>query len=403
MPKVIMTAAWVERLKPEGDDRVEYFDTKVTGLGLRLSPSGKRVWFVHYRVRGDATKKRLTLEPYPQMTLADARERAQEVVLNAARGQDAAHEKQEERKAPTFAHVAEEYIERYAKGPGPEPRKRSWHRDEALLKKEVLPYWGKMKLHEIQRRDVNALLDRIQDRGAPIQANRILALVRKVFNWAISRDLIQYSPCIQVKPVAPENKRERVLSDFEIRAIWAAFEKQGFLIENMFKLRLLTAQRGGEVETMRWADVDLESGWWTIPAERAKNKRSHRVPLSAPAQAILSAIQERTGSQEWVFPSPTRKGQHIKNIQKAALRVQDASGVDFVMHDLRRTAATYLGRMKVGRFVIERILNHSDSDITAIYDRHSYDDEKRAALDVWANHLTQTILAPERTIGTVAT
>lgn len=387
MPTTNMTANWVERLKPPAEQREDWFDEKLTGLGLRVSASGKKVWFVFYRMKGDPKRRRLTLEPYPQMSLADAREKAHEVILNASRGIDAGAEKQEEKAAPTFAHLASEYIERYAKGSGPVPHKRSWHRDEALLKKEVLPYWGHKKVHEIQRRDVIALLDRIQDRGAPIQANRILALVRKVFNWAVSRDIVQTSPCFQVKPVAPENERDRVLFEDEIRAVWAAFEKQGFLIANMFKLRLITAQRGGEVQTMRWPEVDLENAWWTIPAERAKNGLSHRVPLSAPALEILRAIHGQNGHQEWVFPSPTRKGKSINNIQKAAGRVQEESGVDFVMHDLRRTAASCMGGMKVPRLVIMKVLNHVEPGVTKVYDRHTYDDEKRQALDAWADRL----------------
>lgn len=181
----------------------------------------------------------------------------------------------------------------------------------------------------------------------------------------------------------------------------------------MFKLRLVTAQRGGEIESMRWQDIDLEAGWWTIPAEYSKNNLSHRVPLSQMALDILldhkktidvdleKAKQkaERSGNKayyeikkkkyaDWVFPSPVYKGGHITNVQKAAARVKMNSGIeDFKLHDLRRTAASMMAGSGIPRLVVSKILNHVEQGVTRVYDRHSYDSEKRAALDKWARRL----------------
>jgi len=159
----------------------------------------------------------------------------------------------------------------------------------------------------------------------------------------------------------------------------------------MFKLRLLTAQRGGEVESMRWLDLDLTNGWWTIPANVAKNGRSHRVPLSSPALGILKVTQENARDAVWVFPSPTRKNQHITNVQKAAERVRDLSGVSFVLHDMRRTAASLMTGMGTPRLVVAKILNHVELGVTKVYDRHSYDQEKRKALEAWGHKLTMVV------------
>ena len=143
---------------------------------------------------------------------------------------------------------------------------------------------------------------------------------------------------------------------------------------------------------MRWADIDLDSGWWTIPANMAKNNLSHRVPLSSLALEILSKLHAKSDDDEqWVFPSPTRKNQPITNMQKAAKRIRDKSKVNFVLHDLRRTAASIMTGMGIPRLVVSKILNHVESGVTKVYDRHSYDKEKRQALESWSREL-QVIL-----------
>jgi integrase len=282
------------------------------------------------------------------------------------------------RHAPTVAELAAQYLDLYAK-----IHKKSWREDARLLTREVLPPWGPRKGADIQRRDVLALLDHIVERGAPVQANRVLALVRKLFNWAISRGLLEQNPCVQVKAPGKEHQRDRVLTEDEIRVLWDACRHLDPLLDAHFKLRLLTAQRGGEVHTMRWADVDLETGWWTIPASVAKNGLAHRVPLSGPALDILRTLHITTGAGAWVFPSRRRGQQYMVNIDKAMLRLRERTDMVFVPHDLRRTAASHMTSMGIPRLVVSKILNHVESGVTRVYDRHSYDAEKRQALEAW--------------------
>jgi integrase len=208
-----------------------------------------------------------------------------------------------------------------------------------------------------------------------------------MFNWGIGRDILEANPCAQVKHPGHEQQRQRVLTEAEIRSVWLAFEQLGPLLGSMFQLRLLTAQRGAEVQSMRWKDIDLSSGWWTIPPTVAKNKLAHRVPLSAPVHDILHRLQVGAGDSEWVFPSPTRMGRHVVSIQKTARDVRSNSEVDFVPHDLRRTAASMMTGMGIQRLVVGKILNHVESGATRTYDRHSYDGEKRQALEAWAQRL----------------
>ena len=301
----------------------------------------------------------------------------------------------------TFADLAAEYVERHAK------QKRSGKEDIRLLygsphkkrtgKKPHVPLvkrWGHYKAKDITRRDIRALLDEIVDRGSPIMANRTLAAVRKIFNFAIERDWLEWNPCHMVKRAAPERQRDRVLNEDEIRAVWAALDGEHHIIAALFRLRFLTAQRGGEALSAAWIDMDLKSGWWTIPAERSKNGLAHRVPLAPQAVKILKELRA-DGDSPWVFPSTRKTGLHINHAQKAIERIVERSKVEFRGHDLRRTAASLMVGAGVPRLVVSKILNHVETGVTAVYDRHSYDSEKRAALDFWGKRL-EAIIANKR-------
>jgi len=413
MPSQKMTVLWLERLKNPISGRIEYFDTVQSGLGLRVGKT-KLSWFVMYRVSGNRKLKRLTLGKYPSMKLADARDKAKNAVYDADNGIDPAVEKKAKIEAPTFGELAKEYLEKHGR------KKRSFYEDKRIIEKDLTSNWEDRKAFDIKRRDVIWLLDKIVDRGAPIQANRTLALIRKIFNWGISRDLVEHNPCTQIKAPGLEKQRDRVFSETEIKDLWEAFEAEGKTIEPMFKLRLITAQRGGEIESMRWQDINLETGWWTIPAEYSKNNLSHRVPLSKMALKILLGHKKAISDDlekskqkaeisrkpvnktlyatkkkkyaEWVFPSPVYKGSHITNVQKAASRVKEYSGIkDFRLHDLRRTAASMMTGAGIPRLVVSKILNHVEQGVTRVYDRHSYDNEKRAAIEKWTQLLEQII------------
>jgi integrase len=345
-----------------------------------------------YRPKGSQKKARLTLGRYPAFSLADARDMVRERAVDVARGNDPNQDRRTRQQSPTFSYLAAEYIEKYAK-----EKKRSWREDQRVITRDLLPVWAERKAQDLQRKDVINLLDRIVARGARIQANRTLALIRKMYNWGIGRDLVEANPCTQIQAPGKEVQRDRVLSEAEIRAVWIAFEAQSPLISAMFKLRLVTAQRGGEVCSMAWADIDLESRWWRIPAERAKNGLAHRVPLSGLAISILEPLHERHSKSEWVFPSPVRRAGYIANVQKAAERIRSAADIDdFVPHDLRRTAASYMTSLGVSRLVVSNILNHVEPGVTRVYDRYSYEKEKLGALEIWSEHLTLCVEGVEK-------
>ena len=367
------------------------------GFGVRVTPNGVKTFIFKYRFDGKV--RWMTLGTYPEMTLADAHEAHADAWKVLRQGIDpgakAIDERKEEREAPTVAVLADEYLEKWAR-----PRKRSWREDERILKKDVLPEWGQRKAREITRRDVIRLLDGIVDRGAGIMANRTLATIRKMFNFALSRDIVPVSPCLAVRSPAQEQRRDRVLTTDEIRAFWQALEGAKMMAEGTklaLKLQLVTGQRKAEIVTAAWDEIDLTDKWWTIPPEKAKNKMAHRVPLSPLALELLQAAKHIAGDLPWVFPSP-QTDRHItpEAIDHALRRPGlEALGFSFVPHDLRRTAASHMTSLGIPRLVVGKLLNHAESGVTSTYDRHSYDKEKRQALEAWARKLQDIVEGAE--------
>jgi integrase len=371
------------------------------GFGVRVSPRGAKAWIWVYHFVG--RPRRMTLGTYPALGLADARIKLADARKLLERGIDPGDRevqaRKAERAAETLAELAEAYLDKWAR-----PRKRSAAEDERILHKDVIPAWGRRKANDVARKDVIALLDRIIDRGSPIAANRTLAVVRRMFGWALSRDIIPANPCAAVKAPGKETRRDRVLGADEIAALWRSLNDAATPISQpirlALKLQLATAQRKGEVIDAEWSEFDIIERIWTIPGDRAKNGMTHRVPLSPLALAILDEIRDEIRAiasddpeSKWLFPSPRRKGpitgpavDHAMRDNREALGTGDATP-----HDLRRTAASHMTSIGISRLVVSKILNHAEPGITAVYDRHSYDREKRAALDAWSARLEQIV------------
>jgi integrase len=388
------TDKYVKSLKPK---ETRYDVNAGDGFVIRVFPSGAKSWLYVYRLHGRL--RRMTLGTYPAMSLKKAKSaHAEAYNLRHNDHIDPGQQKHllqaEEVNAPTVNKLALEYIKRHAK-----LRKRSWEEDQRMLEKDVLPYIGKYKVSEVTRRDIIAILDRIIDRGAGVVANRTFEVIRRMFNFAIERSIIENTPCYMVKAPGKETQRERVLSPEEIRRFWRRLYRTDMSqpVRLALKLQLVTAQRRGEIIQAEWKDFDLATGWWTIPAEKSKNKKSHRIPLSPVAIALLRHIKRRSGNTPWLFPNPSRKGLMAEGAPTRALaRNLGKLGIDhFTPHDIRRTAASQMASIGTPRLVISKILNHTESGITAVYDRHSYDAEKRAALESWAEHLQNIVARKE--------
>jgi integrase len=384
------------RKLPPTDRRLEHPDDRVTGLYLVQQESGALSWAVRYRAHG--APKKFTLGPYPAVDLATARRRAQEAIGRVAGGEDPAATKQASRAAVRAARAADadridyvvaQFIERHAK-----IKTRDWRNTERMLTVDVVGRWGGKRLSQITRADVHAMLDAIAiDREKPIQANRVFAQFRKLCGWAVSKGIIEKSPCEGVAAPSSETRRDRHLSDDEIRLAWRAFGKVGWPFGPVAKLLLLTGMRRDEVGEGRWSEIDLVARTWTLPASRTKNKRTHAVSLSDAAAHVLLALP-RIGDKPDGFIFTTTGRTPISGWSRAKLAIDKATGAfvePWTFHDLRRTVATNLQKLGVKLEVTEAVLNHvsgSRAGVVGIYQRHDWADEKRAALTQWAARVT---------------
>lgn len=397
MPQIRFTARKIAHLPIPAAGQIDYFSDNEPGFAVRASHGGSKTFFVKYVVNG--RQRRMSLGKFPRVggdeersqSLANARREMLAIKAAVAKGHDPATERQADRRdaitAPTFRDLADEYLKRHAIGRDPDkPHKRSWREDRRIIE-AYLKDWHQRKAASITRREVIALLDDIADR-APTMANRVLALVRKVYNFGVVKDRVGSNPAHQVPPPGgAERERDRVYSADETRKLWSAFDGP---TGDIYRLVLITGQRSGEVAGMAWGEIDLDNALWTVPAERMKSKRIHVVPLSDMAVDILRNVPRV--DDEFVFPSPTRPGQPIANLGKAAKRVKEASGVgDFRSHDLRRTCGTGITSLGISRFVMDRCLGHLEPGVGSRYDRHDYREQKTTALTAWGAKLNEIL------------
>jgi integrase len=421
MPKAKLTNKTVENATAPPTGRMELWDAVVgddTSLpgafGLRVSASGVKSWQIMYRVAtagGRPKQRRMALGTYPAFGLSEAREKAREALKLVGRGIDSAEARNADQRAaasiPTVEEAVAEFIEKYAR-----PKNRSWRDTERIFSRFVIARWGDRLLPSITRADVIAMLDEIVDGGAPYMANRVLAAIRKFWNWCLEKGKTETSPVAHIKAPGREKSRDRVLADNEINVIWSASDDLGWPFGPLIKILLITGQRLREVAGMRWVDVDLDRNVWTLPREQTKADRLHEVPLSPLAREVLAGVPRIGG--EYVFSTTGRSP--VSGFSKAKARLdtlilraeQDGkceSGANpslsmdlapWRLHDLRRTVASGMARLRIDPWVVEKVLNHATgqlSGVAGVYNRWGYFDEKRDALVAWSRHL-ETLIRP---------
>ncbi len=299
------TNASIKALKSKSD-RYEVWEAKGKGFGLRISPFGRKTFIYMYRFEG--TARRMTLGTYPKITLSKAHElhakARQKLEKGIDPGEEAVKGKRQAREAYTVSELVHDYIEKHAKR-----KKRSWKEDQRILNKDVIPRWGKRKAASITRLEVVNLLDEVRDRaeaigGKGVQANRTLEIIRKMYNFAVGRSIVEHSPCTVIETPAKENQRDRVLDEKEIEIFWNNLDKSRMerATQLLLKLQLVTMQRKGELVQIEKTELDLKNGWWTQPKEKVKNNIAHRVWLSNMAMELIKEVVELSGDSKWVFP-----------------------------------------------------------------------------------------------------
>jgi integrase len=380
-----LTEEGVAKLKKPATGHIDYFDTGQPGLILRLNYGRAKTWLVrHYlrRVRnGKAVSVPTTtkLGRYPTLKVKEARERARLFDPKA----------KAEAQADSFREIAENFVKRYV-----ETEKKLRTKDEIvdLLDRLIYPHWELRPFREIKRAEVAALLDHIVDHHGARQADKALAIIRKMGNWFATRDSDYISPVVKGmgRYNAAARKRDRILNDDEIRSLWGACADAG-TFGALLKTLLLTGARREKVLTMRWEDVS--DGVWTIPT--APREKPNAGTLKLP-QAVLDIInaQPRIAGNPYVFFG-RGSGPFNSFSQRKVELAEKLKIAPWVVHDLRRTAKTLMAKAGVRPDISERVLGHTIQGVEGVYDRHTYDAEKADALNVLAALVERIVNPPE--------
>lgn len=405
MPKIDFNHMTINSLKPCSRS-VEYFDaTRKHGqgsLGLRVSPKGKCTWFIMYKTEA-GKKKRFTLGTYPDLSLKSARNKAGDIMAQVHEGHDPMAGKQQRRSAPTVCELWGEYQESL-KRKKKQKAASTEYEEQRRWKNIIQPEIGDMKVEDITPMHISAILDKVA-RKAPVSANRLHSQLKVMFKTAINKGWINIHPMQWLdKPGGTEPPRKRFLSDDEIQTLWVHFDKLRPNPRDILKLGILTAQRPGEIHSMKWGDIDFAAGVWTI--QDTKTGNDHLVPLSPQVKSILENRKKGTGyskkmlwmkDSEFVFPSAYNlsngaQSGHARSTKEARKKVQMESGIEgWTAHDLRRTARTLMSRLNIKPVVREKVLNHAQGGVQGVYDRYDYLQEKADALNKLANEIDRIL------------
>ncbi|WP_334150395.1 tyrosine-type recombinase/integrase [Hyphomicrobium sp.] len=390
--KAQLNDIFVRNIPIPAQGRVQYPDGKLPGFGVRVSVNGLKVFYLTYRFAGQS--RRMILGRYPFKSLAAARAEAHTAIGQIASGIDpqktVSNDALSVGRSLTFAEALDQFVQLYC---SQHNRASTAAETERVLRSVFLPDWQSRELQAISRQDILGILDAIVARGTPSAAIHAYAAIRKFFTWSVERDLVEISPCLHLKPPAKKHSRERVLSEDEIVILWKASIGIGYPFGAIFQLLLLTGQRRGEVVGMRWTEIDMKQGVWTIPGARTKNGKAHSVPLTPRVRAILKSLPRF--ESPFVFPARGKREQCYSGYSKGKRELDSAAGLhDWTLHDLRRTAATGMAELGVPPHVVEKILNHSTgtfAGVAGVYNRFEYRSEMRSALRLWAAQIKRSI------------
>jgi integrase len=387
---------------PRGKAEAIFFDDDLAGLGLRIRAGGSANWIFQYRL--GKKQRRLTLGSAKVLDPSKARSRAGELHAMVRLGRDPAGEKAEHRAqaAETFDAILKEYLKRKRLDMKP----RSYLEVERHLLNYAKPL-HRLQLAKIERRNVASLISGLASSSGVVSANRARASLSAFFAWSIRQGLVDANPVMGTER-RDEKSRERVLADDELRSIWSALEDDQY--GAVVKLLMLTAQRANEIAALRWSEIVGDN--IVLPPERTKNGRSHVVPLLGAASAIITT-QPRRAERDLVFGWGEGGFQGWSNCkQRLDERITKARKSDrampmahWTLHDMRRTAATRMAELGVAPQVIESILNHVSghkTGVAGIYNRSTYEREKRVALSLWADHVRAIVEDRERKVVSLA-
>ena len=383
MPRIRLTKSAIDALPTPASD-VVYWDAGCPGFGVKVTPKGRKVFIVLYRTGGGGSKlRKYTIGPYGRVTLHQARVAAQKVFAAKLDGRDPASEKREAKRrvvADRVEDLLETFIAQHLS------QNRSGGEISRLLRREVGKPWAGRSIHEITKRDVVELVSAIEQRGAPVAANKALKSVKTFLRWCVGRAVLDQSPADGVPLPAKEVARDRVLNDKELAQVILGARQIGGRYGAIVELLALTGQRREEVAGLQREELDLAHRVWTIPKQRTKNAKAHVVHLSDQSVAVLRRVDQR---RSLLGTKPFRDFSRAKRL------LDQVSGVaGWRLHDLRRTCVSGMARLGIPPHIADKILNHNAgtiSGVAAVYQRHEFLSERREALERWGTHVAHIV------------
>ena len=399
MPRVKLTKSAIDAL-PTPASEVVYWDAGCPGFGVKITPKGRKVFVVLYRIGGAGSKlRKYTIGPYGRVTLHQARIAAQKVFAARLDGRDLAAEQRETKRrivADGVEDLLEVFISQHLS------QNRSAGEVSRLLRREVGKAWDSKSIHDITKRDVVDVISAIEQRGAPSAANKALKSIKTFLRWCVGRAILDQSPADGIPLPAKEVARDRVLDDNELARVVLAVRKMGGPYGGIVELLALTGQRREEIAGMLWEEVNLAQRVWVIPKVRTKNNKAHIVHISDQSLAVLKR-HHRPGAI--VFSLLGQKP--FQKFSNAKRELDLLSGVTgWRLHDLRRTCVSGMARLGIAPHVADKILNHQSgtiSGVAAVYQRHEFLDERKQALDLWAAHVAGLLAVAARETGRLRT
>jgi integrase len=379
-----LTELFVARVRPRAGAFATW-DAHQRGLCLLTQPSGHKSYKCVYQHHGRA--RWFHIGDVAAIGLSDARRIAGRIMVQAAEGRDPLAERKAERSKGTFKELAAQYVEQHAK-----KNNKSWRQADALVRRHLIPRWGRLMAADVTRADVRAMMARIE---APVLANQVLAAASAIFSWAMRQDILTVNPCVKIDR-NPTASRERVLSETEMPKFWSALDGAGLVASSALKMILLTGQRPGEVARMRREHIT--DGWWEMPGEPVpslgwpgtKNAQAHRVWLPAPARDLIAELTDQATDSGFVFASA--RGGPIDRLDDAMRDACKKLGAERATpHDLRRTHGTTVAALGFGRDAMNRVQNHKEGGIASVYDRHQYGEENKRVMEAVAARIAAMV------------
>ncbi len=390
------------------------WDDELTGFGCKATPGGKRAFFVQYRPRGRGQNiKRVHIGYWGRLTVKQAREAAKKLLGDANAGRDPAEAKAARKEAAKAAKQAKaekvaagtlkDAIERFLAGHAKETR--YWHEKRQRLLSGDMASLHAVSIRDVTRAQLKGVIDSVKARSQAA-ARLLFADLRPLFKWTIEIELLAANPMTGIKPPKPVAARERVLETYEIESFWQAAGEVSWPFASMYRLLLLTGARREEVAGMRWSELDLDAGVWTLPGSRTKNKREHRLPLAPAAIALLdrvaiTAIKQGYGytGSELVFSTtgrtpPSGWSKAKGGLDKQMKVILGSRFKDWRIHDLRRTCATGMEDLGIPTHIVETALNHlsgAKAGIVGVYQRAEHREAVKRAFLAWERRVIEIV------------